>query len=132
MAALTSEEIFLYHSRFYFKNVSTSLYHKFTDDGMNIHRSLRMLITNPFVPRVKQVTKRLVEAGIVDKLVDSFVDPSGWMRGVTMGKSSICDYVSLSMFHMVSPFMYLICGYILSIAVFILEVFSPLIYYNLK
>ncbi|KAJ9586151.1 hypothetical protein L9F63_020207 [Diploptera punctata] len=121
IAALTTEERFLYISRLYFHNDSTSFYHKFTKDGTHFHRTLNMYARNPFVEAVNKITIRLVEGGIVDKIVETFLDPSGWVRGKRMGKTSIHEYVPLSMLHMTSPFMYLVYGYLLSVAVFILE-----------
>ncbi|KAJ9588096.1 hypothetical protein L9F63_018523 [Diploptera punctata] len=121
VAAFTTEERFLYTSRLYFRDVSTSLYHKFTEGGVSFHRTLNMYARNPFVEAVNKITIRLVEGGIVNKIVESFLDPSGWTRGKRMGKTSIHDYVPMSMLHMTSPFMYLIYGYLLSTAVFILE-----------
>ncbi|KAJ9575413.1 hypothetical protein L9F63_025636 [Diploptera punctata] len=121
IAALTTEERFLYISRLYFHNDSTSFYHKFAKDGTHFHRTLNMYARNPFVEAVNKITIRLVEGGIVDKIVETFLDPSGWVRGKRMGKTSIHEYVPLSMLHMTSPFMYLVYGYLLSVAVFILE-----------
>ncbi|KAJ9588099.1 hypothetical protein L9F63_018526 [Diploptera punctata] len=122
VAALTTEERFLYMSQLYFRNVSTSLYHTFRADGVRFHRTLNMYARNRFVEAVnKQITVSLVEAGIVDKIVERYLDPSGWIRGQKMGRTSINEYVPLSMFHMTSPFMYLVYGYLLCIAVFILE-----------
>ncbi|KAJ9588098.1 hypothetical protein L9F63_018525 [Diploptera punctata] len=121
VAALTTEERFLYMSRLYFRNISMSLYHTFKDDGISFHRTLNMYARNPFVEAVNKITISLVEGGIVDKIVEHFLDPSGWIRGQIMGRTSVHDYAPLSMFDMTSPFMYLVYGYLLCIAVFVLE-----------
>ncbi|KAJ9588106.1 hypothetical protein L9F63_018533 [Diploptera punctata] len=121
VAALTTEERFLYNSQLYFHNVSTSLYHMFTEDGISFHRTLNMYAMNPYVEAVNKITINLVEGGIVNKIVETFLDASGWIRGRKMGKTSIHEYESLSMFHMTSAFMYLVFGYALSFAVFIFE-----------
>ncbi|KAJ9588097.1 hypothetical protein L9F63_018524 [Diploptera punctata] len=123
VAALTTEERFLYISRLYFRNVSTSVYHKFTEDGISFHRTLNMYPRNPFVEAVNKITISLVEGGIVDKIVERYLDPSGWTRGKTMGRTSVHEYVPMSMFHMTSPFVYLGVGYLLCIVVFVLEFF---------
>ncbi|KAJ9588619.1 hypothetical protein L9F63_028078 [Diploptera punctata] len=121
LAQLTTEERFLYVSQLYLPDDSTSVFHKFTEDGISLHRTFEMYPWNPFVDAFNKVTNSLVEAGIVDKIVESFLDPSGWIRGKRLGKFSVYDYVPLCMFDMTSPFMYLIIGYLLSFAVFILE-----------
>ncbi|KAJ9588103.1 hypothetical protein L9F63_018530 [Diploptera punctata] len=121
VAALTTEERFLYISWLYFRDVSTSLYHKFTEDGVSFHRTLNMYARNTFVEPVNKITISLVEGGIVNKIVETFLDPSGWIRGKRMGKTSMHDCEPMSMFHMTSPFMYLLFGYLLSITAFILE-----------
>ncbi|KAJ9588102.1 hypothetical protein L9F63_018529, partial [Diploptera punctata] len=105
VAALTTEERFFYISQLYFRNVSTSLYHTFTENGISFHRTLNIL----------------VEAGIVDTIVERFLDPSGWIRGQIMGRTSVHDYAPLSMFHMTSSFIYILLGYLLCIVVFVLE-----------
>ncbi|KAJ9588104.1 hypothetical protein L9F63_018531 [Diploptera punctata] len=124
IAALTTEERFLYNSRLHFQDVSTTFYHMITEDGVSFHRTLNMHARNPFVEAVNNITVRLVEGGIVDKIVETFVDTSGWTRGKTMGKTSIHDYVPMSMLHLTSPFIYLVFGYLLGITVFILEYIS--------
>ncbi|KAJ9586148.1 hypothetical protein L9F63_020204 [Diploptera punctata] len=121
VAALTTEERFLYISRLYFGDDSTSVFHIFTEDVKGYHRTLNMYARNPFVEAVNRIIINLVEAGIINKIVETFLDPSGWVRGKRMGKNSIHDYVPLSMFHMTSPFIYLGFGYLLSVVVFILE-----------
>ncbi|KAJ9588100.1 hypothetical protein L9F63_018527 [Diploptera punctata] len=121
VAALTTEERFLYMSQLYFRNVSTSLYHTFRADGLKFHRTFNMYARNRFIEAVNKITVSLVETGIVDNIVERYLDPSGWIRAQKMGRTSINEYVPLSMFHMTSPFMYLVYGYLLCIAVFILE-----------
>ncbi|KAJ9588101.1 hypothetical protein L9F63_018528 [Diploptera punctata] len=121
VAALTTEERFFYISQLYFRNVSTSLYHTFTENGISFHRTLNMYARNPFVEAVNKITVNLVEAGIVDTIVERFLDPSGWIRGQIMGRTSVHDYAPLSMFHMTSSFIYILLGYLLCIVVFVLE-----------
>ncbi|KAJ9581625.1 hypothetical protein L9F63_023208 [Diploptera punctata] len=118
IATLTTEEVLLYYSRKHFKNIS-SLY-KMVDGGVSIHRIYKLVPSSPLIPLVNQITTRLVEGGIVDKIVHDFLDPSGWTRGLTFGKSS-SDFKSLTMFHMTSPFIYLFLGHIMSIFAFIAE-----------
>ncbi|KAJ9590253.1 hypothetical protein L9F63_016640 [Diploptera punctata] len=121
-ACFTNEEAFLYNSHLYFKHISKSAFYKLNTDGVSVHRTLNMFTTSPHLSLVNQATKRLVEAGIVDKIVESFVDPSGWTRGVRMQEHSPYDYISLSTYHMLSPFIYLSVGLFLSCVVFTTEV----------
>ena len=130
VAALTSKEIFLYNSHFNLKNSPTSSFHLFTDAGVNYHRTLHFHMRNPFVPLVNKITKRLVEAGIVSKIVANFSDPSGWAQSVRISKPLLFDYVALSLLHMTSPFMYLIFGLILNTLAFVIEVFNNKIFFN--
>ncbi|KAJ9586149.1 hypothetical protein L9F63_020205 [Diploptera punctata] len=122
VAQLITEERFLYVSQLYFSAGSTSIFHKFTEGSVSFHRTLHVHPRNPFVDAFNNITNILVDAGIVNKIVETFTDPSGWIRGKILGKSSIHDYVPLCMFHMTSPFMFLVIGYLLSTAVFIIEI----------
>ncbi|KAJ9579171.1 hypothetical protein L9F63_024722 [Diploptera punctata] len=121
VAALSTEDTILYSFRLCFNNMSSS-FHKITDSVVSVHRYLELFFTSPFVPLVNQITTRLVEAGIVDKIAQDFLDPSGWTRGVIMTQSDSYDYEPLSMFHMTSSFIYHIFGYVLSMFVFITEI----------
>ncbi|KAJ9590505.1 hypothetical protein L9F63_016456 [Diploptera punctata] len=121
VAGLTSEETFVHFSRLCFKNMSPAFY-KITDGVAGIHRTLGLSARSLFVPFVNQITTRLVESGIVDKTFSDFLDPSGWTRAVTLGKSDTSGCEPLTLFHMTSSFLYLIVGYILSTCVFIAEI----------
>ena len=129
VAALTTKEIFLYNSHYNLKNAPTSSFHMFTEAGVNFHRTFNFHMGNPFIPLVNKVTIQLVEAGIVNRIIDNFSDPSGWTQGVRMSKP-LSDYVPLSLFHMLSPFVYLIFGLFLSILAFVVEVFMKKLYYR--
>ena len=95
----------------------------FPEIWFNLHRTLSFHMRSPLIPLVNKITKQLVEAGIVDKIIDNISDPSGWTQGIRMRKHSSFNFVSLSLFHMISQFVYLICGLILSSFAFVVEVF---------
>lgn len=121
IAAMTSEETFLYTSRLYFRDFPGS-FHKFSSDGVIIQETINMFPTSPHLPYVNRLIKRLVESGIVKRIVDDFVDPSGWTRGVRLKYNAILEYESLSVFHMTSPFAYISIGLCLSFLTFIGEI----------
>ncbi|KAJ9576761.1 hypothetical protein L9F63_025342 [Diploptera punctata] len=123
-AVLTSEEVIMYNLRFLGEFNDSVTFHKFSSDVINIHKTLIMDITSPLVPLINKVIRRLVEAGIVDEIVESVVDPSGyWQRS----RSSIIllgNFVPLSLFHLFSCFVYLIVGSICSCFVFLGELIA--------
>ncbi|KAJ9583295.1 hypothetical protein L9F63_022362 [Diploptera punctata] len=122
IGAFTDENIFIYNSRLYFKDIRTTSFHKFSSEGISVHRTLNMFTLSPYLPLVNKLTKRLVEAGIVEKIVDDFVDPSGWTRGVKLEANAKNDYIPLSLLHMTSVFTYLLIGLALSNVIFVGEV----------
>ncbi|KAJ9577489.1 hypothetical protein L9F63_005932 [Diploptera punctata] len=121
LAVLTSEETFIYNSRLYFKKLNGS-FHKFSGEDLIVHRTLNIHPSSIYRPLMNKAVKRLVESGIVEKVVDNFVDPSGWTRGVRIEEKLSSNYTPLSLLHMFSPFVYIIVGLSLSTIVFIAEV----------
>ncbi|KAJ9596616.1 hypothetical protein L9F63_012375 [Diploptera punctata] len=122
VASFISQERLLYNCYLYFKNVSISPIHKFREDGVSIHRSIKMFRSHPYLQQVNDVTTRLVEGGLVDKLIRDFVDPTGWIRGARMVTTWTHGYASLSMSRIISTFTYLVSGCTISVLVFITEV----------
>ncbi|KAJ9598977.1 hypothetical protein L9F63_010571 [Diploptera punctata] len=61
-AVLTSEEMVMYNLRFLGELNNSVYFHKFSGDVINIHKTLNMDNTSPFVPLINTVIKRLVEA----------------------------------------------------------------------
>ncbi|KAJ9597150.1 hypothetical protein L9F63_026960 [Diploptera punctata] len=70
-AVLTSEEVVMYNLRFLGELNSSVTFHKFNIDVINIHKTLIMDIKSPFVPLINIIIRQLVEAGIVDEIVES-------------------------------------------------------------
>ena len=108
VAILTSEEEFLYNLRVLGKQNSSASYHKFTTDAVSIHRTLNMDSSSGYLPQVSEVIRRLVESGIVNKIVDDMVDPSGLWKRIKARDNLLDSFVPLSLFHMFSCFSLLV------------------------
>ncbi|KAJ9580701.1 hypothetical protein L9F63_024121 [Diploptera punctata] len=124
IAFLVSEEVFLFNFRSLGMLNRTSYFHKFSNGVINVHRSINMDITSPYLRQVNTVIKRLVESGIVDKIVDNYVDPTGLWKQINSGHRILEDYVPLSLFHLLSSFIYLCLGFIMSFVVFVAEIIT--------
>ncbi|KAJ9580703.1 hypothetical protein L9F63_027550 [Diploptera punctata] len=122
IAFLMSEEVFLYNFRSLGMLNRTSYFHKFSNGVINVYRFITMDMTSPFLPQLNIVIKHLVEAGIVEKLVDNSVDPSGLWKKIRSEHSILEEYVPLSLFHLSSSFIYLCFGFTLSFLVFVTEI----------
>ncbi|KAJ9580702.1 hypothetical protein L9F63_024122 [Diploptera punctata] len=122
VAILISEEMFLYNFGSLGLLNRTYYFHKFSNGVINVYRSINMDITSPYLPQVNIIIKRLVESGIVEKLVDNSVDPSGMWKKIKSGHSILEDYNPLSLFHLSSSFFYLCFGFTLSFLVFVAEI----------
>ncbi|KAJ9580700.1 hypothetical protein L9F63_024120 [Diploptera punctata] len=119
---LISEEVFLYNFRSFGILNQTALFHKMNTVVINIHRTINMDVTSPYLPQVNIIIKRLVEAGIAKKLVDNFSDPSALWKRIKSEHKILYEYVPLSLFHLSSPFFYLSLGLTGSFLLFIGEI----------
>ncbi|KAJ9576764.1 hypothetical protein L9F63_025345 [Diploptera punctata] len=120
IALLLSDEYFTYN---FPREINWKfVFHKFSEPTVSIHHAMFMHITSPFVPLVNKVTERLVEAGIVDHLVSSYVDPTGQRFSDKSEESLIDIFEPLSLFHIFSSILYLFLGFSLSFIAFFGEV----------
>ncbi|KAJ9576763.1 hypothetical protein L9F63_025344 [Diploptera punctata] len=120
---LLSDEVFIYNLPEVPRDFNWKLvFHKFSKSTINIHRTLQLHITSPFVPLVNSVVEKLVEGGIVDKVVRSNVDPTGKKLGDVSEESLINIFEPLSLFHIFSSCMYLFIGLFLSFVFFVAEI----------
>ncbi|KAJ9600972.1 hypothetical protein L9F63_000867 [Diploptera punctata] len=123
VAILSNEEIFMYYFRMMGKLDMADTFHKFNSEAINIHLTLNMDSTSVYLPQLNDIVKRVVEAGIMEKMVDDVVDPSGIRQRVTSRNNVLNNFVPLSLFHTFSCFFYLTLGLTLSVTVFIAEIF---------
>ncbi|KAJ9576762.1 hypothetical protein L9F63_025343 [Diploptera punctata] len=120
---LLSDEVFIYNLPEVPRDFNWKLvFHKFSKSTVNIHRTLQLHITSPFVPLLNSVVEKLVEGGIVYKVVRSNVDPTGKKLGDVPEESLINIFEPLSLFHIFSSFMYLFIGLFLSFVFFVAEI----------
>ncbi|KAJ9590230.1 hypothetical protein L9F63_016650 [Diploptera punctata] len=119
-AVFVTDELLLYFYRMNVKNRTIS-FHRLTS-VYNVPKTFNLDITSCYRPLVNNIVNHLVESGIVEKIVEMYVDPSGWAQGVLMKDNSIREFVPLSTFHMISSFLYLIVGLSFSCIVFVGEV----------
>ena len=122
-AILTNEEMFTYNLRLLGKLNQSASFHKFSSDVINIHKSLNMDSTSAYLPMVNSMIKRVVESGIVEKIVSDVVDPSDLRRRVKENDKKMNEFVPLSLLHTFSCFFYLVSGWSLSLIVFACEIF---------
>ncbi|KAJ9598933.1 hypothetical protein L9F63_010527 [Diploptera punctata] len=96
IATLVSQEVLLYNLNLLGMLNRTAEFHKFSNYVINRHKTLVMHNTSPHVPAVNKILTRLVEAGIVDKIVNNFVDPSAMWERMKVTGNLQDGYVSLS------------------------------------
>ncbi|KAJ9598973.1 hypothetical protein L9F63_010567 [Diploptera punctata] len=120
-ATMTSREKILYNFRKYNIINQTDLFLEVSDKQININKFVIMDISSPFRPLIFSLIKRLVESGIVEEMVKSAIDPSDCMRSRNNERYSN-QYVPLSLFHMISLFVYLFVGLAFSCIVFLVEI----------
>ncbi|KAJ9576759.1 hypothetical protein L9F63_025340 [Diploptera punctata] len=108
---LLSDEVFIYNLPEVPRDFNWKLvFHKFSKSTINIHRTLQLHITSPFVP-------------LLNSVVENFnVDPTGKKLGDVSEESLINIFEPLSLFHIFSSFMYLFIGLFLSFVFFVAEI----------
>ncbi|KAJ9598974.1 hypothetical protein L9F63_010568 [Diploptera punctata] len=123
-AVLFSEDIFMYNYPLIPEGNRRTQFYKIREKTFSVHRTLVMYPSNPYLPIVNEIVRRLVESGIVNKIVDDIINPTGKRLG---SEEFLDEYVSLTLFHMFSCFSYFAFGIILSVAVFFGEICLSLI-----
>ncbi|KAJ9600257.1 hypothetical protein L9F63_009433 [Diploptera punctata] len=118
VAMILSKEVFLYNFPKENKTNWKTILHRFSKESVGIHRSLPLAVTSPYVPLVNEVVRRLVEGGIVDKLVQRAVEV------MTSRESLLDEFEVLTLFHMFSSFLYLSVGLVFSFIVFCVEILA--------
>ena len=118
----TTHETLLYAFKLHAFNATNKLFFYKFSEGFSISKSFYFPVSSRFRHKVDEVVRRLVEAGIVQKLVDTYIDPSGWVQGSMMEDNSSKEFTPLSCFHLFSSFIYLGVGFTISFVVFVCEI----------
>ncbi|PSN48667.1 Ionotropic receptor 767 [Blattella germanica] len=94
--------------------------------GYSVESDMKLIIrqNSPYLPRINQLTIRMVEGGIPAKIMKTITNPKDIM---TQSQSTeiLSDYSALSLQHVVCSFLFLGIGYLLSLISFIVELIIP-------
>ncbi|PSN39316.1 Ionotropic receptor 779 [Blattella germanica] len=121
-AVLTSEEVFLYNYPRMCERTETSEFYMVRNGAMSVHMTFVIDNSSRYIPFINRIIIRLVESGVVNKLVENYVDPTGLKKGINDAEH-FTSYSPLSKFQMFSTFLYLFIGLLLSFIVFFGELF---------
>ncbi|PSN39317.1 Ionotropic receptor 780 [Blattella germanica] len=117
-AVLTSEEVFLYNYPRMCERNGTSEFYMVRNGAMSVHMTFVIDKSSRYIPFINRIIIRLVESGVVNKIVENYVDPTGLKKGISIAKHVPKSYGPLSKFQMFSTFLYLWIGFLLSFVVF--------------
>jgi acetoacetate decarboxylase len=102
------------------RGTATYIFYKFREEQLQIHVSM-VLSNNYILDQINEIIGRLLQAGIPDKIMRDLTDPMGQQKGTHMLVDLAEEYSSLSLLHVVSPFVLLFLGHALSLFIFICE-----------
>ncbi|KAJ9591732.1 hypothetical protein L9F63_001728 [Diploptera punctata] len=123
-AVLISEDALLYSLRQMCQQNRINKFHKLSSYPINVYQLYYISLSCPYLAQINEIIIRLTESGIVDKIVDTFVDPTGKRMDVSMTDTAKMEYVSLTGTHMFFSFIYLLAGFGLSCLIFVIELFA--------
>ena len=114
-AALTTEEVLLYSFRQLCVLNRTVLLYQLKSYQLYEAKTLNIDISSPYRPIMNNIIKRLIEGGIVEKIVQDYIDPTGLWKGVLRKTRSLDEYAALSVFPMFYCFVYYVSGICISV-----------------
>ncbi|PSN48666.1 Ionotropic receptor 770 [Blattella germanica] len=118
VAVMIGKDFFIYN----LPRICTSVkFHKIR--GYAVEREVKFMIrkSSPFLFRINQLTKRLLEGGIPSKIMNTIINPKGLKVG-NKGNRILDVYKPISTWHVICSFVFLGIGYLVSLIVFAVEV----------
>jgi hypothetical protein len=122
-AVMLTDELFTYnYGRICNFNHSVK-FHKIADEAVPVYVSFKEGSKVPYLDRISDIIRRMVQAGIPDKIMRDITDPKGLNLGTREVADLRAEYVPLSLTHLLSPFTVLLLGLCISGVTFAAELF---------
>ncbi|PSN43209.1 Ionotropic receptor 766 [Blattella germanica] len=96
-------------------------YHKFTEDVMQFHVGLSSQDFPVLQDRLNTFLRRIVEAGIPDKIMADLTDPIGLRKAALKNLDLSGEYVQMTLQHLQSPFYFWLFGLAVTLFIFVIE-----------